>query len=165
MNYCSIEDAWRSSDSITEQFKMKKKTIENFSSENNIQHTIKIDDEEYYTDFNYDSNFNLNFDNYLLNDKTENNKLENNKSENNKIKNDEHTPTKTNNYHNVFICDDFLDHLETCKICRMKMRKRFKSNLIEKFDNIIVDNKDTILLFLVILFALIFCNLLVNIFK
>jgi len=47
----------------------------------------------------------------------------------------------------------------------MKMRNRFKSNIVEKFDNLIVDNKDTVLLFLLILFALIFCNLVIAIFK
>lgn len=161
MNYCSIEDAWKNSDSLTDQFKMKKKTIENFSADNDVQHTIKIDDQEYFNDFNYENNFNFDFNNNLfdeINKETEIKKEKNQKPE-------EKPVTKTNNYHNVFICDDFLDHLETCKICRMKMRKRFRSNIIEKFDNIIVDNKDTILLFLVILFALIFCNLLVNIFK
>ncbi len=164
MNYCSIEDAWKNSDSLTEQFKMKKKTIENFSADNDVQPTIKIDDEEYYNDFNYENSFNFNFDNNLFDEI--NKETEQKIIQENKIKKPQETAiTKTNNYHNVFICDDFLDHLETCKICRMKMRKRFKSNIIEKFDNLIVDNKDTILLFLVILFALIFCNLLVNIFK
>lgn len=153
MNYCSIEDAWKNSDGLTEQFKMKKKTIENFSSDNSGPPTIKIDDEEYYNDFNYENSFNFNFD-----------------KEEPVVKpikqvEPEQKVTKTNNYHNAFICDDFLDHLETCKICRMKMRRRFKSNVIEKFENLVIDNKDTILLGLVILFALIFCNLLVNIFK
>jgi hypothetical protein len=57
MNYCSIEDAWKNSDSLTDQFKMKKKTIENFSADNDVQHTIKIDDQEYFNDFNYENNF------------------------------------------------------------------------------------------------------------
>ena len=164
MSYCSIEDAWKNTNSLTDQFKMKKKNIENFS--NNNQPTIKIDEQEYYNDFNYENHFN--FDDNLFNEITnDTDELldTNQKKINTNQKNTENIPTKTNNYHNVFICDDFLDHLETCNICRMKMRKRFKSNIIEKFDNIIIDNKDTILLFLVILFALIFCNLLVNIFK
>jgi hypothetical protein len=145
MNYCSIDDAWKNSDSLTDQFKIKKKTIENFSE--NIS-----DDFFNYDDFFYEEK-NITPEEKNIKHEQKNTKLE-------------ETPlTKTNNYHNVFICDDFLDHLETCNICRMKMRKRFKSNIIEKFDNIIIDNKDTILLFLVILFALIFCNLLVNIFK
>ncbi len=148
MNYCSIDDAWKNSDSLTDQFKIKKKTIENFS-----------DDFFNYDDFFYEEK------NFTHEEKNITHEQKNTKLEQKNTKLEEIPLTKTNNYHNVFICDDFLDHLETCNICRMKMRKRFKSNIIEKFDNIIVDNKDTILLFLVILFALIFCNLLVNIFK
>lgn len=167
MNYCSIEDAWKNSDSLTDQFKLKKKTIENFSSDDQQEiNTIKIDDQEYYNDFNYENNFNFDLDNALfdeINKETEK-KMSPQITKNNVIQK-ENTTTNTNNYHNVFICDDFLDHLETCKICRMKMRKRFKSNILEKFDNLVIDNKDTILIFLIILFALIFCNLLINIFK
>ena len=261
MNYCSIDDAWKNSDSLTEQFKMKKKTIENFSddNDNNRDHTNKIDDFNYENSFIFDDNLfyeinnldqkNINIENpyleqrninteqrninteqrninteqrninteqrnpyleqrninteqrnpyldqrnpyldqknpyldqrnpyldqknpYLdernqyLKQRNQNLEQRNQNLEPRNMKPEETILTKTNNYHNVFICDDFLDHLETCKICRMKMRKRFKSNIIEKFDNIVIDNKDTILLFLVILFALIFCNLLVNIFK
>jgi len=29
MNYCSIEDAWKNNEAITEQFKIKKNTLEN----------------------------------------------------------------------------------------------------------------------------------------
>ena len=210
MNYCSIEDAWKNSDSLTDQFKLKKKTIENFSI------PIKIDNEEYYSknqeqnheysheynhDYNYEYNHNnknqkekekqhenennfnynldFNIDNKFINDINENkiNNQDQNKINNqdqykdkNKINNQDQkiNNTKinnTNNYENIFICDDFLDHLETCKVCRMKMRNRFKSNIIEKIDNIIIDNKDIILLLLLILFALIFCNLIITIFK
>ena len=58
-----------------------------------------------------------------------------------------------------------MDHLETCNICRSKMRKRFKSDIVEKIENIIIDNKDAILFLLLILAALIFCNLIISIFK
>ena len=219
MNYCSIEDAWKNSDSLTDQFKFKKKTIENFSSDNNISTSIKIDNEEYYNKNNFDynkgnfdynkdnfdynkdnfdynkDNFDYNKDNFDYNkdnfdyykdnfDYTKDNfefKIDNDfvNDINNNIKKKSNinnhlikqnnlntdTTNNTNNYQNVFICDDFLDHLETCKICRMKMRNRFGSNIVEKFDNLIVDNKDTVLLFLLILFALIFCNLVIAIFK
>jgi hypothetical protein len=63
----------------------------------------------------------------------------------------------------VFICNDFWDHLNKCSSCRNKMRQRFSSNVMEKFENVVIDNKDTILIFLICLFALIFCNLLVSI--
>jgi hypothetical protein len=182
MNYCSIEDAWRNSDSLTDQFKLKKKTIENFSSDNNISIPIKIENEEYYNTFDYNKenfdynkdgfdynkdSFDFNIDNDFINDISKDitkNSYQNNHGikQNNS---DTSNTNNTNNYQNVFICDDFLDHLETCKTCRMKMRNRFRSNIVEKFDNLIVDNKDTVLLFLLILFALIFCNLVIAIFK
>jgi hypothetical protein len=180
MNYCSIEDAWKNSDSLTDQFKLKKKTIENFSSDNNISTPIKIDNEEYYNTFDYNKDtFDYNKDSFDYNKDTFDFKIDNdfindiNKSSyghghNHSIKqnnSDTSNTNNTNNYQNVFICDDFLDHLETCKVCRMKMRNRFRSNIVEKFDNLIVDNKDTVLLFLLILFALIFCNLVITIFK
>ena len=175
MNYCSIEDAWRNSDSLTDQFKLKKKTIENFSSDNNISTPIKIDNEEYYNTFDYNKesfdynkdSFDFNIDNDFINDISKD--ITKDSYQNNHVikqnNSDTSNTNNTNNYQNVFICDDFLDHLETCKICRMKMRNRFRSNIVEKFDNLIVDNKDTVLLFLLILFALIFCNLVIAIFK
>jgi hypothetical protein len=167
MNYCSIDDAWKNSDNLTDQFKLKKKTLETFSSDDEQppKNTIKIDDQEYYNDFNYENNFNYNLDNSLFNEINKETEKKMNPPLEKDNGNKENLKTKTNNYHNVFICDDFFDHLETCKICRMKMRKRFKSNILEKFDNLVIDNKDTILIFLIILFALIFCNLLINIFK
>ena len=178
MNYCSIEDAWKNSDSLTDQFKLKKKTIENFSSDNNISTPIKIDNEEYYNTFDYNKesfdynkdSFDFNIDNDFINDISKDSYQNNHviKQSNHGIKqnnSDTSNTNNTNNYQNVFICDDFLDHLETCKTCRMKMRNRFRSNIVEKFDNLIVDNKDTVLLFLLILFALIFCNLVIAIFK
>lgn len=163
MNYCSIDDAWKNSENITDQFKLKKKTIENFSSEDNQEYNQtntkksqpdKINDTFDYNqfDYNYDIfNSSLFGQEHLTNTKP--------------VVQEQINTTNTNNYHNVLICDDFLDHIETCKVCRMKMRNRFKSNLIEKIDNIIVDNKDIVLLFLLILFSLIFCNLVISIFK
>ena len=177
MNYCSIEDAWKNSDSLTDQFKLKKKTIENFSSDNNISTPIKIDNEEYYNTFDYNKDsfdykdtFDFKIDNDFINDINKD-ITKNLYGNNHVVKHDNldttntHNTNNTNNYQNVFICDDFLDHLETCKVCRNKMRNRFRSNIVEKFDNLIVDNKDTVLLFLLILFALIFCNLVIAIFK
>ena len=195
MNYCSIEDAWKNNEAITEQFKIKKNTleniIENFSetnNQNNFPENIQENVEELNQN-NKNTNYNLldnnnnhfndikfnNFD-YNLNNNEHNNNLNYNHPtqlhhqihQNINKKNHQHRMHNTNNphnYQNTFICDDFLDHLESCKICRMKMRNRFRSKFIEKFDNLVLDNKDTILIFLVILFALIFCNLIISIFK
>jgi hypothetical protein len=128
MNYCSIEDAWKNNDYITEQFKYKKNIIEKFENENENKIEPVID--------------------HIINNSIDNN-INNN--------------TNTKNYDHVFICNDFWDHLNTCSACREKIRNRFSSKIIEKFENVVIDNKDTVLIFLVILFALIFCNLLISI--
>ena len=160
MSYCSIEDAWKNSDSLTDQFKLKKKNIENFSNNDEDLKPIKFDEAFDYNkndlDFNIDNDFindiNNNYydqNNHYDQDNYQNN-YQNNYQKNNQNNNNHHfnqninhnkenlDANKTNNYQNVFICDDFLDHLETCKICRMKMRNRFRSNIVEKFDNLII---------------------------
>ncbi len=132
MNYCTIEDAWKSSDHLTEQFSFyKKKTIENFEIQEEKVQPTKIQN------INNDTNNNTN-------NKT------NNKQSNDYLD-------------SVFICNDFWDHLNKCSSCRNKIRQRFSSNVMEKFENVVIDNKDTIIIFLICLFALIFCNLLVSI--
>jgi len=129
MNYCSIEDAWKNTDYISDQFKFyentndKKNIIENFEPENKTN--------------------------------------ENNYKNNNQINNN----TQISPNICVFTCDDFWSHLNTCKTCRMKVRDRFSSKLIEHIQNIVLDNKDNILLILIAMFILVFFNLLVSIFR
>jgi len=150
MNYCTIEDAWNNNDYITNQFKIyenpyRKKNIETFETEKKIE-TFETEPKiPIYTNQNtqlnnQDLNIDLNNQNYL---------------------NNFNIPQM--NYDNVFICDDFWDHLNTCKSCRMKVRERFSSKITDKVENLILDNKDTVLIFLVCLFALLFCNLLISI--
>jgi hypothetical protein len=146
MNYCTIEDAWKSSDHLTEQFSFyKKKTIENFEiQEEKLQQNIDN------TNINVNANMNTNM----------NANMNTNMNTNNR----QNTEQNKNDYlDSVFICNDFWDHLNKCSSCRNKMRQRFSSNVMEKFENVVIDNKDTILIFLICLFALIFCNLLVSI--
>tara|TARA_B110000971_G_C19997936_1_gene495267 strand:+ start:49 stop:423 length:375 start_codon:yes stop_codon:yes gene_type:complete len=123
MNYCSIEDAWKNTDFISDQFKIyenpyeKKNIIENFES-NDFQ---KV---------NYEA------------------------------------PTLEVPKHVcTFTCDNFWEHLNTCQACRMKIRQRFSSKIVENIQNIILDNKDNVLLVLIIMFILIFFNLLISIFR
>jgi hypothetical protein len=145
MNYCTIEDAWKSSDHLTEQFSFyKKKTIENF----------EIPEEKVQQDMNMNMNMNRQVTNNTNN--TNNREFSEQDSLNNK-------QNKNDYLDSVFICNDFWDHLNKCPSCRNKMREKFSSNVMEKFGNVIIDNKDTILIFLICLFALIFCNLLVSI--
>ena len=139
MNYCTIEDAWKSSDHLTEQFSFyKKKTIENFEIQEEKVQPTKIQNNTNNT---------------------------NNTNNNNNTNNTNNTNNKQSNDYldNVFICNDFWDHLNKCSSCRNKIRQRFSSNVMEKFENVVIDNKDTIIIFLICLFALIFCNLLVSI--
>lgn len=150
MNYCTIEDAWKSSDYLTDQFSFyKKKTIENF----------EIPEEKVQDTNNKNVNTNMNKTNHQTNNKTNH---ETNHETNNKTNHEAFT-NSNDHLDNVFICNDFWDHLNNCSSCRNKMRNRFSSNVMNKVENIVVDNKDTILIFLICLFALIFCNLLVSI--
>lgn len=148
MNYCTIEDAWKSSDHLTEQFSFyKKKTIENFEiQEEKVQQ-------------------NTNINSQVTNNNTNNRQVTTNTNTNNSNEQDyiNNKQDKNDYLDSVFICNDFWDHLNKCSSCRNKMRQRFSSNVMEKFENVVIDNKDTILIFLICLFALIFCNLLVSI--
>ena len=151
MNYCTIEDAWKSSDHLTEQFSFyKKKTIENF----------EIQEEKVQQNTNINSQV-TNTNNRQV---TSNNRQVTNTNTNNNEQDSINNKQNKNDYlDSVFICNDFWDHLNKCSSCRNKMRQRFSSNVMEKFENVVIDNKDTILIFLICLFALIFCNLLVSI--
>lgn len=137
MNYSLIEDAWKNSDYITEQFKLY---------DNPYEKNIKA--LEAFDSLDIDYNFqqpNINQEQVPLNVQVP----EQNKS----------------NCNCTFNCDDFWDHLQTCKECRIKIRKIFSSKIIENLQNVILDNKETILLILICFFILIFFNLLLKIFK
>ena len=180
MNYSSIQDAWGSSDYITNQYKMYDKVVQNDPVEpfNNIENpnikfqnnvNNKLNNDMYSQDYNDQNQF-------LKSSNSYNNNFHNNNSYNNSHNNSHNNPNynihnnklKNNNHtdlNNIFICDDFWDHLNTCKTCRKKIRDKFSSKIIEKLENLILDNKDTILIFLICLFALICCNLFISIFK
>ena len=154
MNYSTIEDAWKSSDYLSDQFSLyKKKTIENFD----IQNKYINQDNKYFNQNNHNNQDNQN------NQNNQNNKYTHSDLESTNLNQNvqEHF---TNNYiDNVFICNDFWDHLNKCSSCRNKIRQRFSSNVMDRFENVVIDNKDPILIFLICLFALLFCNLLISI--
>uniref|UniRef100_A0A6C0D9A2 Uncharacterized protein n=1 Tax=viral metagenome TaxID=1070528 RepID=A0A6C0D9A2_9ZZZZ len=143
MNYCSLEDAWKNSDYISDQFKNydnpydKKNNIENFAD---IKYPIGDSELNYQPPAN---------DNYQPNHRPKNN--------------NHHIPF--NHHNNILSCDDFLDHINTCRTCRTKIRERFSSKLADRLQNVILDNKDNVLLSLIAVFILIFFNLLISIFK
>jgi len=125
MNYCSIDDAWKNTDYISDQFKLyenpyeKKNVIENFDNQQ-INYGIQ-------------------------------------RKQNKNVERKQHTC--------VFTCDNFWEHLNTCQTCRMKVRQRFSSKIIDRIQNLVSDNKDTILLILIAMFILVFFKLLVSIFR
>lgn len=60
----------------------------------------------------------------------------------------------------VFTCDDFINHLNKCSTCKMRLKNQLSSKFVNKIQHIIFNNKDTVLLILMALFILIFFNLL-----
>lgn len=157
MNYCTLEDAWKNSDYISDQFRLyenpyeKKNIIENFDS--NIKPSNIID-----------SSY---INNNLINQPTTNKPTANQSITNQLITNQPVAtqPVSSKPLMCTFTCDDFWEHLNTCETCRKKIRERFSSKLVENIQNTMLDNKDTILLILIGFFILIFFNLLVSIFK
>ena len=136
MNYCSLEDAWKNSDYISDQFK---------SYDNPYKNNI-----ETFTDVKYpvgENEYNEPKHQFQYEQKPKKH----------------HVPF--NHHNNILSCDDFLDHINTCRICRTKIRERFSSKLADRLQNVILDNKDNVLLSLIAVFILIFFNLLISIFK
>jgi hypothetical protein len=65
----------------------------------------------------------------------------------------------------INLCDDYLLHIKSCRKCYNKMRNQFRPHIIENFQCIVDDNKDTIVLILVGISILLFFNLINNITK
>ena len=129
MNYCSIEDAWKNTDFISDQFKI----YENPYEKKNIIENFELND---FQKVNYEAP---------------------NMVKKNTKKFTKHVCT--------FTCDNFWEHLNKCHTCRMKIRQRFSSKILENIQNIVLDNKDNLLLVLIIMFILVFFNLLVSVFR
>jgi hypothetical protein len=72
---------------------------------------------------------------------------------------------KTNHFNQTNNCDSFLSHIRNCRKCYNKMNNFFKPKLIEKFQGIVDENRDTIVLFLIGVSILLFFNLINNITK
>ena len=62
-------------------------------------------------------------------------------------------------------CDDYMLHIKSCRKCYDRIRNQFKPKLVENFQCMIDDNKDTIVLILVGISILLFFNLINNITK
>ena len=147
MNYCSLEDAWGGKcNQISNQYK-------NYMTENNYtqptQQNTNINTPIQKT-FSEKNNKVETFDNTLKQHITQTTKL---------TKNDDH------HLDELYDCDSFLNHVRNCRKCHNKMRTFFKPKIIENFQDIIEDNRDTIVLILIGISILLFFNLINNMTK
>jgi len=56
-------------------------------------------------------------------------------------------------------CNDFVNHLKTCRSCQIKIREQFRPKILENFEDIIQTNRDIIVLILVGICFMLFFNL------
>ena len=59
-------------------------------------------------------------------------------------------------------CNDFINHLKTCRSCQIKLRDQFRPKILENFEDIIQTNRDIIVLVLVGICILLFFNILTS---
>lgn len=142
MNYCSLEDAWGGKcNQISNQYK-------NYMVEKNYtepQPAEQIKKQDFSVE-----NFN-NTSNTIT--------RTNNQQKKPLTKNDDH------HLDELYDCDSFLNHIRNCRKCHSKMRNYFRPKLVENFQDIIDDNRDTIVLILIGISILLFFNLINNMTK
>jgi len=72
---------------------------------------------------------------------------------------------KIDNHRELNSCDDYMLHIKSCRKCYNRMKNQFKPKLVENFQCLVDENKDTIVLILVGISILLFFNLINNITK
>ena len=133
MNYCSIEDAWGRGNCMSKQ-------IREYMTDNNYTESSKEKEPD-------DKPIPLPDINYKVHSKIINDKEE----------------------HHIEIeqCGDIVIHIKKCPKCYHRLREhfrpQFKSQILEKFQNIVDENKDIIVMVLVGIFIMMFFNLVNNI--
>ena len=63
------------------------------------------------------------------------------------------------------LCDDYIIHIKSCKICQDKIKNYLRPNIIDNLYSTIDNNKDIIILILIGICILLFFNLIMNITK
>ena len=139
MNYCSIEDAWGKCNSMSNQ-------IDNYINQRNS--APKKNEESDYFEKEIETFEPVQFH------------LPKKSKTINKIK---HVDSYDNHHIEINSCDDFLLHVKSCRQCYNRMRNQFKPQLVENFQDIVNDNRDTIVLILIGISILLFFNLINNI--
>lgn len=147
MNYCSLEDAWGGKcNQISNQYK-------NYMVEKNYtepQPAENIKSPDFVVE---------NFNNIINTNSTANTRTTQNQTKKILSKNDDH------HLDELYDCDSFINHIRNCRKCHSKMRNYFKPKLVENFQDIIEDNRDTIVLILIGISILLFFNLINNMTK
>lgn len=147
MNYCSLEDAWGGGNQISSQYN-------NYMVEKNYKKTPQLAEKKNENFKN--ENFTENFTNTQTNTISHQNSHQIDKSSSNDF----------NHYSDeLYDCDSFINHIRNCRKCNNRMKNYFRPRLVEKFHNIVEDNKDTIVLILIGISILLFFNLLINMTK
>ncbi len=130
MNYCSIEDAWGTSNYVSNQFKEYMSNTSSDTKSNILDTTV-----EHFTESKQQKEIKEKVSIYDLNNRID----------------------ELNN------CDSFILHVRNCRKCYNKMRNQFKSRLIENFQGLIDENRDTIVIILIGISILLFFNLINNV--
>lgn len=134
MNYCSIQDAWGKPNTISNQLKEYNNT-KNKDDDNKKNYKYNNeDDKEHFADVRSE-----NVPNYYRN---------NTRSE-----------SRKNTYYN---CAEIMNHLKNCKVCANNIRKQYRSPLLDNINNMIDDNRETLVLVLMGISILLFINLINN---
>lgn len=144
MNYCSLEDAWGGKcNQISNQYK-------NYMDDKNYTQPQPRD-------------INKNVDKKQL---STNSNMENFNNTQSIINTKKYLP-KNDDHHldELYDCDSFINHVRNCRKCHNQMRNYFRPKLVENFQDIIEDNRDSIVLILIGISILLFFNLINNMTK
>jgi hypothetical protein len=148
MNYCSLEDAWGGKcNQISNQYSnyMVDKSYTQPQPADNIKK------KDLALDFNVE-----NFNNTESNIISRQSKTQPSQT---LSQNDDH------HLDELYNCDSFVNHIRNCRKCNNRMRSHFRPKLVENFQDIIEDNRDTIVLILIGISILLFFNLINNMTK
>ena len=139
MNYCSIEDAWGKPNKISEQFSNYMNEQQN--TDNQQQSWMRGAEQTKTSNSNVIENFTL--------IEKDNKKLE-------KVR---------RHLDELHGCDEFLNHFRNCRKCYNRVRNAIKPKFTEQFEDLVDDNRESIVLILVGVAILLFFNLVNNVTK
>ena len=167
LNYCSLKDAWSNGGGSGGGYSKHYYANDNDSDNNaevspipmlrgkpgrcNKRDRCSTDDIENFTN---NENENENETENFINNNINNHRHK----QNHKIKYEEHMG-------NISDCDSFLNHIKVCDKCSRRMREYFRSKVLDKLQELVENNKDTIVLILIGISILLIFNLINNLTK